>query len=274
MRSDALRLAKSAQGPTEAENLLREYVQARILGSLHESRAFESLSFVGGTALRFLYALPRFSEDLDFSLETPENYKPAQWLKKLKRDLEFQGFDVAITFNDKNIVQVAWVRIADLLFPASLAARREQKLAIKLEIDTNPPSGARLERKMVTRHLLFGIRHHDLSSLMAGKIRAMLTRPYAKGRDWFDLLWYASQIPPVEPNMALLSNALAQGSPVHESAIQASEWRGALAAKLDSLDFAALQADVSPFLERREDRVALNEITLRTMLRRSQPKWI
>ncbi|MDP2790426.1 MAG: nucleotidyl transferase AbiEii/AbiGii toxin family protein, partial [Rectinemataceae bacterium] len=93
MKTDALRLAKSAHDPIEAGNLLREYVQARILGSLHESRAFESLSFVGGTALRFLYALPRFSEDLDFSLETPDGYDAARWLKKLKRDLEFQGFD-------------------------------------------------------------------------------------------------------------------------------------------------------------------------------------
>ncbi|MDP2791929.1 MAG: nucleotidyl transferase AbiEii/AbiGii toxin family protein [Rectinemataceae bacterium] len=121
---------------------------------------------------------------------------------------------------------------------------------MKLEIDTAPPAGARLETKMVTRHLLFGIRHHDLPSLMAGKIRAMLTRPYAKGRDWFDLLWYASQIPAVVPNMMLL----------------ASEWRKALAAKLDALDFEALRADVSPFLERREDSAALNEVALRAAI--------
>ncbi len=265
MKSDALRLAKSVHDPVAAGNLIREYVQARILGSLHESRAFESLSFVGGTALRFLYALPRFSEDLDFSLETPDGYDAARWLKKLKRDLKFQGFEATVSFNDKNVVQVAWVRIADLLFPAGLSPRSEQKLAIKLEIDTKPPAGARLETKMVTRHLLFGIRHHDLPSLMAGKIRAMLTRPYAKGRDWFDLLWYTSQIPAVEPNMTLLSNALAQGSPDREPPIQAPEWKQALAATLDTLDFKTLQADVSPFLERREDSVALNEFALRRL---------
>lgn len=270
MKSEALRLAKSALRPTEAANLLREYIQARILGSLHESRAFESLSFVGGTALRFLYALPRFSEDLDFSLETPEGYKPAQWLGKLKRDLEFQGFEAAVTFSDKNTVQVAWVRIADLLFPAGLSPRREQKLAIRLEIDTKPPEGAILQRKMVTRQVLFGIRHHDLPSLMAGKIRAMLTRPYAKGRDWFDLLWYGSQIPAVEPNLALLANALAQGNSGRELEVQASEWRQALAIKLDSLDFEALRADVEPFLERREDIAAMSAENFKAMLDRQR----
>jgi len=270
MKSDALKLAKSAREPVEAGNRLREYVQARILGSLHESRAFESLSFVGGTALRFLYALPRFSEDLDFSLETPESYKPAQWLGKLKRDLDFQGFDTAITFNDKNAVHVAWVRIADLLHPAGLSPRREQKLAIKLEIDTQPPAGASLERKMITRHVLFGIRHHDLPSLMAGKIRVMLTRPYDKGRDWFDLLWYGSQIPTVEPNLTLLSNALAQGKAGQAPAIHAQEWRQALTAKLESLDFEAIRADVEPFLERREDIAVMTAANLKEMLGRQR----
>jgi predicted nucleotidyltransferase component of viral defense system len=100
VKSDALRLAESAPDPVAAGNLIREYVQASILRSLHESRAFESLSFVGGTALRFLYNLPRFSEDLDFSLETPERYAPENWLKKLKRDLGFQGFDATISLNE------------------------------------------------------------------------------------------------------------------------------------------------------------------------------
>jgi len=188
-------------------------------------------------------------------------------LGKLKRDLEFQGFNVAIMFSDKKTVQVAWIRIADLLFPAGLSPRKEQKLAIKLEIDTKPPIGALLQRKMITRHVLFGIRHHDLPSLMAGKIRAMLTRPYAKGRDWFDLLWYGSQIPVVEPNLAFLANALFQESSGSGHVVQASEWRQALATKLDSLNFEALRADVEPFLERFEDIVAMNAENLKTMLK-------
>ncbi len=101
---------------------------------------------------------------------------------------------------------------------------------------------------------------------MAGKIYAMLTLPYAKGRDWFDLLWYASQIPALEPNKSLLSNALAQGNPGHDSAIQASEWKEALTAKLECLNLEALQADVEPFLEWREDSTALNEVALRAAI--------
>ena len=268
MKFEAVKLARSAGEPTRAANLLREYVQACILRSLHEARAFESLSFVGGTALRFLYLLPRFSEDLDFSLETPEAYAPVQWLGKLRRDLEFQGFETTVTFNEKKNVQVAWVRIADLLFPAGLSPRSDQKLAIKIEIDTKPPAGALLERRMVTRYALFGIRHHDLPSLMAGKIRAMLARPYAKGRDWFDLLWYGSRIPAVEPNMVLLSNALAQGNFTFSEPLHAQKWKEALSTTLDRMDLEALRIDAEPFLERREDAAAMTAENFRTLLDR------
>jgi hypothetical protein len=42
-------------------NLLREYLQARILAELQRAGAMLSLAFQGGTALRFLYGLPRYS---------------------------------------------------------------------------------------------------------------------------------------------------------------------------------------------------------------------
>ena len=273
MKFDAVTLAKSRKNPTEAANLLREYVQACILKSLHESRAFESISFVGGTALRFLYSLPRFSEDLDFSLESPANYTPLAWLEKLKRDLSFQGFEASLHFNDRKTVHTAWVRIANLLEPAGLSPRPDQKLAIRLEIDTKPPAGAQTERRMVNRYCLFGIRHHDLPSLMAGKIRTILTRPYAKGRDWFDVLWYASQIPAVTPNLLLLSNALAQGEAGAKRLTQAAAWKKSLLVKLDSLNFEALRADILPFLEREEDANAMTKENLHALLFQSHGEF-
>lgn len=82
MRDVALDLALCVPDPAKRLNVLREYVQACVLRSLHESEAFRCLSFVGGTALRFLYALGRFSEDLDFSLEMSEGYEPVLWLRE------------------------------------------------------------------------------------------------------------------------------------------------------------------------------------------------
>lgn len=249
MKARALEIAASAADPGLRLNLLREYLQAFVLRSLHESEAFEHLSFVGGTALRFLYGLPRFSEDLNFSLERSRGYAPRPWLGRLQRELAFSGFEPSVTFNGRKTVQVAWVRVAGLLQEAGLAALPAQKLSIKLEIGTRPPKGAVLQDRVVNRHFLTAFRHHDLPSLMAGKIHAICTRPYAKGRDWYDLLWYLSRSPSVEPNPRLLQAALDQTLKKGRS-WPAARWRDELRKRLRALDAASLRRDAAPFLER------------------------
>jgi predicted nucleotidyltransferase component of viral defense system len=251
MRDAALEVAREKVDPAQKLNVLREYVQASVLRSLHESEAFLCLSFVGGTALRFLFNLPRFSEDLDFSLETPAGYEPAHWMAKAKRDLVAAGFDVSASWNDRKTVHVAWFRFAGLLKQAGLSGMAAQKLSIKLEVDTRPPAGADTVTDIVNRHMIFAVRHHDLPSLMAGKIHALLVRSYPKGRDWYDGLWYRAQRPPVEPNLALLQNALDQTE--GEGRYDAKKWRELIGKRLENLDATVLRDDVAPFLERPED---------------------
>ena len=69
MKEHLASLVKQTATPIEGKNLVREYMQARILQSLQRAGAMIPLAFHGGTALRFLYASQRYSEDLDFSLE-------------------------------------------------------------------------------------------------------------------------------------------------------------------------------------------------------------
>lgn len=251
MREEALALARGKAAPAQKLNVLREYVQACVLRSLHESEAFLCLSFVGGTALRFLHNLPRFSEDLDFSLEEGKGYEPVRWLEKVKRDLVAAGFAVSMSWNDRKTVHVAWVRFAELLEQAGLSGLADQKLSIKLEVDTRPPAGAITKTDIVNRHMIFAVRHHDLPSLMAGKVHALLVRPYPKGRDWYDGLWYRTQRPPVEPHLVLLQNALDQTE--GEGRYDAKDWRNLVRKRLASLDAKTLRADVVSFLERPED---------------------
>ncbi len=177
-------------------------------------------------------------------------------MDKLKRDLAFAGFEATVTWNDRGTVHAAWVRISRLLHEVGLAAIQEQKIAVKLEIVSNPPAGAVTRTTVVQRHLMFALRHHDLPSLMAGKVHALMTRPFLKGRDWYDLLWYCSKQPPTEPNLELLRNALAQTAP--ELVREASGWRRALAAKIIEVGFERLRADVEPFLERTQDSAIMS----------------
>ncbi len=265
MKGQALALARDVRDPAQRLNILREYLQACVLRSLHESEAFLSLSFVGGTALRFLFNLPRFSEDIDFSLSHVKKYEPVKWMTKVKRDLELAGFDIEVRWNDRKTVHSGWLRFGDLLKESGLAAMAQQKLSIKLEVDTRPPEGAVLQTTLVNRYMPFSLSHYDLPSLMAGKVHALVTRRYPKGRDWYDLVWYTAQRPPVGPNLGLLQNALDQTE--GKGALAAERWRELARARLETTREGTLRDDVQRFLERPADAQLLTKENLLGLLR-------
>jgi len=264
MKDEMLAIVKNVKDPAQKLNILREYIQALALRSLHESEAFNCLSFVGGTALRFVFNLPRFSEDLDFSLENGTGYKPEAWMKKLKDDFSLSGFGISVSWNDKTVVNKAWIKVSEVLKEAGLAAMRDQKLSIKLEVDTRPPAGGVSKVDVITRHRVIAIRHYDVSSLMAGKIHALLTRKYPKGRDWYDFMWYRGHRPPVEPNLIQLQNAMDQTE--GKDLFNASEWKQAVRIKIEGLDCSKLIDDVGAFLERPEEAALLNLQNILTLV--------
>ena len=255
MKDRALQLAAAApQG--QRRNILREYVQAHILYSLQSVRAFEQIAFVGGTALRFLYGLHRYSEDLDFSLERGDGYNFDHLLDRVESDLVKAGFDVTVHPHKGEPIHSAFIRLPGLLYDAGLSPHRTEKLSVKIEIDTNPPEGATTLTTLINRYFLLALLHYDLPSLMAGKLHALLSRPYTKGRDIYDLLWYLTRPDHIEPNIPLLRNALSQTG-WNGPQVTAENWREIIANKIGGLDFTRIADDVSPFLERPEDRALL-----------------
>jgi len=265
MKEEALHLAASARDPAQKLNLLREYLQAFTLRSWHESEAFQSVAFVGGTALRFLHGIARFSEDLDFSVIESSAFRPLTWMEKLKRDLTLAGFTPELRWNDRKTVHSGWIRISGLLKEAGLGAMEAQKLSIKVEIDTRPPAGAKVLHSIIQRRLMFGLAHYDLPSLLAGKLHALQVRPYTKGRDWYDLVWYLSQRPPIAPNLFLLQNALDQTQ--GPGKLAAADWCHHLRQRLATIDHPAMIQDIAPFLERPEDTALLTPSSLQSLLR-------
>jgi hypothetical protein len=197
--------------PNQASNVAREYLQARILESLQRSGAMIPLAFHGGTALRFLHGLPRYSEDLDFALEhDAARYNLRAYLVALRTALSAEGYRIELKVNDRKVVHSAFVRFPGLLYELGLSPHRDEVLAVKIEVDTNPPAGAGLATTVVRRHVILQLQHHDRASMLAGKLHAILQRPYAKGRDLYDLLWYLSDPTWPAPNLVLLYNALRQ----------------------------------------------------------------
>jgi hypothetical protein len=247
---DHLSAMVQAAAPFHARNLAREYLQVRILAALQSAGAMMPLAFHGGTALRFLFALQRYSEDLDFALEQPSpEYDFRRYLRTVQSELRAEGYDLEVKVNDSRVVHSAFIRFVGLPYELRLSPHREEVLAVKLEVDTNPPAGAALATTLVRRHLTLQLHHHDRSSLLAGKLHAVLQRPYAKGRDLYDLLWYLSDPNWPAPNLVMLNNALLQSN-WSGDLLTPENWRQAVRSRLQTLRWDQIQNDVGPFLER------------------------
>ena len=246
-------LIQSASSPVEALNQTREYIQALILQGLQRAGAMTALAFHGGTSLRFLYSLPRYSEDLDFALEgNTERYDFRSILQAIRKDIEAQGYNLQLKVNDQKTVHSAFIRFSGLPYELNLSPHRDETLAVKLEVDTRPPAGAMLETSLVRRHVLLNIQHHDRASLLAGKLHAILQRPYMKGRDLYDLIWYLSDRNWPAPNLMLLNHALAQTDWSGPN-LTLENWREVVRTRIEAVSFEQASMDVRPFLVSDED---------------------
>lgn len=255
--------------PLRGRNVAREYLQARILGALQRAGAMTALAFQGGTCLRFLFGLPRYSEDLDFALErNPPGYNLRGCLRFIRTELAAEGYDVDLRVRERGVVHGAVIRFAGILSEVGLSPHRAEVLAVKIEVDTRPPAGAATEVSLVRRHETLRLFHHDRASLLAGKLHAVLQRPYTKGRDLYDLIWYLSDPEWPRPNLVLLNAALAQ-TDWHGPRMTSRTWRTAVAGRLETLDWDRAATDVRPFLERLADAALVTRNSALQLLART-----
>lgn len=230
----------------EKYNMLREHLQLLILKSLEELGYFKNLAFVGGTALRILYDLKRFSEDLDFCLVNNTKYNFGDLMHKLEKRLLLENIAVSIKYKDKKTVASAFIKFDQLLHQLGLSMHADQKLMVKFEVDQNSPKGYQTMFTVINKEFLIGINHYDLPSLFAGKLHAVLCRKYAKGRDYYDLIWYLSK--KVKPNYRLLDQSILQ-TEHYDPKLNPEKLITALKEKVLSIDLQKLKHDVRPFLE-------------------------
>ena len=120
------------------------------------------------------------------------------------------------------------------------------------------------------RHITLHLQHHDRSSLLAGKLHALLQREYLKGRDLFDLVWYLSDPDWPQPNLILLNNALMQTGWEGEG-LTAGSWPGVIRDRLEQVRWDDVVTDVRPFLAGKSDAGLLTkEVTLKLLEQRKQ----
>lgn len=266
MKDYAVSLTAQQTGIDQKRNILREYLQSYVLSVMQRAGIFQSWAFVGGTALRFLHDLPRFSEDLDFSLEKPFKKTFEDVLVYVKKELGAAGYQVDASYNDRKTVQSAMIKFQGLLYETGLSPLKDQKMSIKFEIDTRPPAGAQCMTKIVNKYMPLSFLSYDLPSLFAGKINALLSRVYIKGRDFYDLGWYLSRFKELTPNIVFLRNGLEQTGWKGDLPTQ-ENWKKFVADAVEKTDWSVVSRDVAPFLERKGDMDVFTRENILMMLK-------
>lgn len=237
---------------------LREIMQEVVLAGLYRAGFFKEAAFYGGTCLRVFYGLPRFSEDLDFTLlEKNQGFSLTEFLPFLIGEFEALGMNVSVREKPKtpnSQVESAFLKAdtewKELVLETATISIPPTKpsLKIKIEVDVFPPLNFKTENKLLLRPFSFYVNCLEIEDLFAGKMHALLFRKWksrVKGRDWFDLEWYIRNGFPI--NLDHFSvRAIESGDlprPVDELGI-----RELLKQKIESLDFDRVKQDVVRFI--------------------------
>lgn len=250
------------KSPGDALWALREIIQQVALLGLWRSKFFERTAFYGGSALRIIYGIDRFSEDLDFSLlEADPAFSLAFYGQALKRELLSFGFSVEVesrTKKEKTTVQSAFLKTDTCEQMISVGIKpelvkqipRNQVLKIKLEVDVTPPPGFSTEMRYLLKPIPFSVRTFTLPDMFAGKMHAVLCRQWKsrlKGRDWYDLVWFSAHHP--ELRLSHLEQRMRQSGHWKEpDPLTEQTFRELLIGRVKSVDVEQIKREVEPFV--------------------------
>jgi len=258
------------QTSTDYVHALREIMQEISLLGLWRANFFNKAAFYGGTALRLIYGLDRYSEDLDFSLLCPDtSFTLDKYISPLSEELASYGFDVEIEHKQKtasSAIQSAFLKTNTMQQILSISANEEianqiphgKLLKIKFEVDTEPPPKFKTEIKYLLHPIPFSVNSYLLPDLFAGKMHAILCRNWkgrTKGRDWYDLVLYASNFP--ELHLEHLQERLWQGGQLDKTKqLDANLFSTMINTSIESLDVRQAKQDVMPFLKN-DDKLSI-----------------
>jgi len=249
------------QSQQDVFDALREIMQEITLAGLERSGFFEKAAFYGGTALRILYHLDRYSEDLDFSLlEADPAFSLERYFESVIAEFSALGITVRIREKKKNLksnVDSAFLKsdtvwkelvLEDVL--PEMGISHLPHIKIKIEVDREPPMGFSTEEKLLIRPFSFYVKTFDLPSLFAGKMHALLFRKWknrVKGRDWYDLEWYIKK--GVTLDIGHFAQRARDSGDWQQNAISPEQILELLSTKIETVNFDSIKADVVRFIK-------------------------
>jgi predicted nucleotidyltransferase component of viral defense system len=189
--------------------LLKEFLQDIVLSHIYSHKNFKELIFYGGTCLRKLYGLDRFSEDLDF--ESFGKFDLELLGKYLQEEFKKDGIEVEYKIQRGENINRVTLKFP-ILLDLGLSSYNNENLHIKVEVNFDVKGECNTEKTPYTvDQYSCVIKHYSLEVLMAGKMIACVNRMFkrgennvTKGRDFYDLIWYINQN--IKPDISKLKD--------------------------------------------------------------------
>jgi predicted nucleotidyltransferase component of viral defense system len=245
-------LQKYTLGTHEDASLaLREVMQEIALAGLQRGGFFDKAAFYGGTCLRIFEGLPRFSEDLDFSLLQPDaNFSFEPYFKTLRQEFASLGFEIELIEKNKSLqtnISSAFLKNTSTVYDLNVLGRKTIK--IKFEVDTNPPLRFATTERLLIQPYSFYVKCFALPDLFAGKVHALMYRQWGnrvKGRDWFDFEWYVRQGIPL--NLVHFAERAFQSGDLAAKTLESESFLDMLQARIQGLNISSAKEDIERFL--------------------------
>ena len=245
---DEMVAAYNPQNVTQKTNAQHQVMQQIVLAGLQKGGFFEHAAFYGGTCLRIFHGLPRFSEDMDFTLmEKNPAIHLENYFQPIREVFALTGKDVVITKKEKlhfGRVESAFLKEDTTAY--DIAFQTEKTIKVKIELDTNPPLLFDTEQKLMMQPYSTMIRCLTLPDLFAGKMHALVFRNWKtriKGRDWYDFEWYIRHNIPL--HFAHLQERIRE---FNGQEVTRDEFMHLLRERLANANISQVKEDVLPFV--------------------------
>ena len=218
-------------------NLIREYLQYQILSIIFQHPSSRKLSFLGGTNLRIVHKLPRFSEDIDFD---NKNLSFEEFLELgifIEVELRKRGFLVENKLVEKKSFH-CYIKFPELLYQQGLSPLKEEKILI--QIDT-------FDQGVIYDTEIFIINKFEFfdqilitpkSVILSQKLWTVTQRKLLKGRDFYDIMFLLQN---TKPDSMFLESKFGTNN--------LKKVRELILSHLEDTDYNSLTKDLRPFLQ-------------------------
>ncbi|MBN2213361.1 MAG: nucleotidyl transferase AbiEii/AbiGii toxin family protein [Bacteroidales bacterium] len=190
--SDSIR-----RNPAYFEYMQKDYFHYRLLDIIFSGKYASKLSFIGGTNLRILHHIQRFSEDLDFDCFQLSKEEFFQLTDNVIVRLSSEGIKVTAEDKEKDLKIMAFRRniiFPGLLFNLGLTGHKEKKLLIKIECEPHQYLYEPTKPIIQKFNVFTQIFAPSPAILLSMKTGAVLQR--GKGREYYDFIFLSGLTDP------------------------------------------------------------------------------